>query len=183
MSSAHLEGRKKHAARLWSEYTDAQSPRQLDKWIAQRLKSEKKFGSQDRRFYSNAVFSIARYVHAFLFQSHCREFYKLKRLSHLFELDRAGQLSALESFLRDSSTEADCWSLIKAIPSHELLNFVLSQFTNEIAPESELREFQMQSESLFIKRSQESSELDNGNAFISACCPWYSSRMDRAVAS
>lgn len=161
MSSAHFEGRKKQAARLWSEYTDSQGPRQLDKWIAQRLKSEKKFGSQDRRFYSNAVFAAARYVHAFLFEAHCRKFHKLKSLSHFFELDRAGQRSALESFSADSSTEADSWSLIRAIPSLELLNFVLSQFTNEISAESELREFQKETENLFIKKSQESVELDS----------------------
>ncbi len=163
MSSAHLEGRKKHAARLWSEYTDAQSPRQLDKWIALRLKSEKKFGSQDRKFYSNVLFSIARYLHAYLFRSHCHQFFGVKDLTAFYSLDRFTQLQALGTFTRESATESDSWNLIRGASSQDLLDFVFSNTALGSSDNCELHEFQKQSQILAETAMTSLSENEHAN--------------------
>lgn len=150
MSVAHLESRKKHAARLWTEYTDAQGPRQLDKWIAQRLKVEKKFGSQDRKFYSNTLFSIARHLHSYLFRRHCILHFGLKDLSQFQSIDRATQKRALESFAQASSTESESWTLIRSASSDDLLDFVFSIVSPENSGFCELGAFQEQAEARFI---------------------------------
>lgn len=55
----HL-GQIRVAANLWQSYQEAQFP-QLDKWIAGEFRKHKSFGKKDRRFYSDTLFSIARY--------------------------------------------------------------------------------------------------------------------------
>lgn len=154
MNSAHLENRKKHAVRLWSEYTDAPSPRQLDKWIAQRLKGERKFGSQDRRFYSNILFSTARYLHTFLFRAHCARHFKLKNLGQYQSLERAVQLRAIESFSRASATEDGSWVLTKETSCTELLDFVFESVVSENGRESELELFQKFCEKHFFAEAR-----------------------------
>jgi 16S rRNA (cytosine967-C5)-methyltransferase len=160
MSLAHLESRKKHAARLWLEYTDAQGPRQLDKWIAQRLKVEKKFGSQDRKFYSNALFSIARHIHTYLFRSHCFRQFGLQSLSNFRDLDRKTMVRVLDSFARESADESASWALVRSVPPHDLLDFVFSVSDAQSSNECELSDFQKQTESLFIASGCHASEPD-----------------------
>lgn len=67
-SSVRLANRLKHAATLWSRYVDAPAARQLDKWLADSLRADKRFGSQDRRFYSDVLFASARMVTFALFR-------------------------------------------------------------------------------------------------------------------
>lgn len=146
MSAAHFENRKKHAARLWSEYTQAGSPRQLDKWLAQRLKAEKKFGSQDRRFYSNALFSAARYSHAYLFFVFCRQQMRVKRVDEILDLDDSVKRRLLTEFSTATSSESDAWSLLQNAEATALMEFVFQCSLGDHAEHHELAAFQKRCE-------------------------------------
>jgi 16S rRNA (cytosine967-C5)-methyltransferase len=52
--------RLKTAKEIWNKYQIVKTQYPLDKWIAQEFKKEKKYGSQDRRWYSNFMFELIR---------------------------------------------------------------------------------------------------------------------------
>lgn len=56
-----------HLRRLWTSLTAEHQLPQLDRWMAVRLKAERGFGRQDRQWYSDALFAMARYANLALF--------------------------------------------------------------------------------------------------------------------
>ena len=52
--------RTPHLLRIWSDLCRFEEIPQLDRWLAARLKQEKKFGSKDRRWYGDAIYFIVR---------------------------------------------------------------------------------------------------------------------------
>lgn len=52
--------RTPHLKRIWADLAKESSLPQLDRWLVARLKQEKKFGSKDRRFYSDSLFAMMR---------------------------------------------------------------------------------------------------------------------------
>jgi 16S rRNA (cytosine967-C5)-methyltransferase len=57
----HSPNRLRHLYRLWNEYCLSEEPYQLDRWIARNVGAERRFGKNDRRFYSDALFAAARH--------------------------------------------------------------------------------------------------------------------------
>lgn len=80
MNSNHFEGRWGHLYRLWSKVVSQESLPQIDRWLAQEFAKNTKYGSRDRRWYSEAMFAGIRYGYFALF---CEEYYKtsLKNLT------------------------------------------------------------------------------------------------------
>lgn len=64
MKSDKLPLRWYHASILWNEYLDLsfKKPQQLDLWLAEQYKKNKKFGKKDRKFYSDILFSALRFA-------------------------------------------------------------------------------------------------------------------------
>ena len=52
--------RTPHIKQIWTDLAKQPELPQLDRWILARLKQDKKFGSKDRRFYADAIFTIMR---------------------------------------------------------------------------------------------------------------------------
>lgn len=52
--------RTPHIKQIWSDLAKQPELPQLDRWTVARLKQDKKFGSKDRRFYADAIFTIMR---------------------------------------------------------------------------------------------------------------------------
>ncbi|RZA19240.1 MAG: RsmB/NOP family class I SAM-dependent RNA methyltransferase [Proteobacteria bacterium] len=52
--------RTPHIKRIWTDLCAEKEVPQLDRWLVNRLKQDKRFGSKDRRFYADAVFAIMR---------------------------------------------------------------------------------------------------------------------------
>ncbi len=53
--------RTPHLLRLWEEVRAFEVLPQLDRWLTQRFRAEKKFGQKDRRWYSEAIFTALRF--------------------------------------------------------------------------------------------------------------------------
>jgi len=54
--------RRTHLHRLWAEWIAAEPLPQLDRWIAARLRRERSYGKNDRAWYADALFGMARYA-------------------------------------------------------------------------------------------------------------------------
>lgn len=52
--------RTPHLFRLWDELRALSALPQLDRWLAQKFRSEKRFGQKDRKWYSDALFAVFR---------------------------------------------------------------------------------------------------------------------------
>ncbi len=52
--------RTPHLLKLWDDLRSLPSLPQLDRWLAQRFRSEKRFGQKDRKWYSDALFAVLR---------------------------------------------------------------------------------------------------------------------------
>ncbi|NBW83227.1 hypothetical protein EBR21_15875 [bacterium] len=115
-SDARLANRLKTAAGLWERYVDAPAPRQLDRWLSEAMRAEKRFGSQDRRFYSNVLFSAARLVSKAIFEADARE-----SLHRFLGRPASEQLMVLNRFTADVSTEAKLWERIRNFSALNLI--------------------------------------------------------------
>ncbi len=73
MNSNHFEGRWGHLYRLWCKVISQESLPQIDRWLAQEFAKNTKYGSRDRRWYSEAMFAGIRYCYFALF---CEEYFK-----------------------------------------------------------------------------------------------------------
>ncbi len=54
--------RTPHLYRLWTDLIAEEAMPQLDRWVAQRLKLDRRFGSKDRRWYAEALFTAVRWA-------------------------------------------------------------------------------------------------------------------------
>lgn len=54
--------RTPHLFRIWTDLAKEKELPQLDRWLVGRMKQDKRFGSKDRRWYSEAVFSAVRWA-------------------------------------------------------------------------------------------------------------------------
>ena len=54
--------RTPHLLRIWADLSQQKELPQLDRWLVARMKQDKRFGSRDRRWYSEAVFSAVRWA-------------------------------------------------------------------------------------------------------------------------
>lgn len=68
-------GRYQHLYRLWDLAFAGNELAQMDKWLAKELAQNTKFGSRDRRWYSECFFAGLRHSYFALF---CEEFYENK---------------------------------------------------------------------------------------------------------
>lgn len=64
MNQLHLltTPRTPHLKAIWADLCRESEIPQLDRWLVNRLKQDKRYGSKDRRFYADAVFGIMRQV-------------------------------------------------------------------------------------------------------------------------
>ncbi len=107
--------RLNHGAKLWCEYVDSKLPRQLDKWLADKLRTEKKFGSQDRRFYSDLLFSAARTATTTLFCDFLAREFKISELNSFLLQSCDAQRKQTEVFSQAVKSEAELWEAIKKL--------------------------------------------------------------------
>jgi 16S rRNA (cytosine967-C5)-methyltransferase len=63
----HQAVRWKHLCRLWRELASLPALPQLDRWLSQQLRREKRFGKRDRQWYSDQFFGAARFGYLALF--------------------------------------------------------------------------------------------------------------------
>ncbi|MFZ9519532.1 MAG: RsmB/NOP family class I SAM-dependent RNA methyltransferase [Silvanigrellaceae bacterium] len=125
---ARLANRLKTAAGLWEKYTDSVAPRQLDKWLAEAMRAEKRFGSQDRRFYSNILFCSARLATKVAFQSFAASDFEL-----FLQKPESDQRNLLDRFASEAATETKLWAMVRNLSPVHLMqasNSFLEQFTS-----------------------------------------------------
>lgn len=115
-ADARRANRLKHAAALWSRYIDSSSARQLDRWLSETLRAEKRFGSQDRRFYSDVLFAAARWVTLGMFLEHVR-----CGVRQFCAQSDDSKNQQLRSFCAANSTEDQLWSSVRNLPPAKLV--------------------------------------------------------------
>ncbi len=113
--------RLKHAARLWKDYAGASAPRQLDRWLAEALRAEKSFGSQDRRFYSDVFFSAARNVTTVLFEEFLLREKTASSPELFFSQAEVQQLELVNLFSLQLATEKNLWSALQALSPEKVV--------------------------------------------------------------
>jgi 16S rRNA (cytosine967-C5)-methyltransferase len=113
--------RLKHAARLWKEYAGSPAPRQLDRWLAETLRAEKSFGSQDRRFYSDVFFAAARTVTTLLFEVFLEREKSFSSPGPFWKQTEQQQLAQINSFSAQVSTEKDLWAALQSLPPEKVI--------------------------------------------------------------
>lgn len=72
MKTKNFEGRWGHLFKFWHKAVSQQSLPQIDRWLSQEFAKNTKYGSRDRRWYSEAVFAGIRYGYFALF---CEEYF------------------------------------------------------------------------------------------------------------
>jgi len=126
-----LANRLKHSEALWERYLESPSPRQLDKWMSETLKAEKRFGSQDRRFYSDVLFAAARFVTLGLFlQKTSPRFFDLE---HTPVDERA---AVLNEFCLSIEDEKSLWQAIRQFSSKKAIHLAHQSVADVKALES-----------------------------------------------
>ncbi|WP_161597743.1 RsmB/NOP family class I SAM-dependent RNA methyltransferase [Fluviispira multicolorata] len=71
-STKHYEGRWPHLYKLWCSALNQESLPQFDRWLSQEFAKNSKYGSRDRRWYSECLFAGIRFGYFSLF---CEEFF------------------------------------------------------------------------------------------------------------
>lgn len=130
-TSPRLANRLSHAARLWQEYAEAPAPRQLDRWMSERLRAEKKFGSQDRKFYSDILFSSSRIVTTTLFRRFLRESGVANDFFHFLKLPVERCVELANMFTEATDTEVRLWKAIKELSAKDLVEDAFSEMLLE----------------------------------------------------
>lgn len=113
--------RLKHGARLWADYVDSKSPRQLDKWMSERLRAEKKFGSQDRRFYSDLLFCSARTLTTSLFLEFILREFQIQDFQSFLRQDRRTQNLQTDGFAELVKTEDLLWDAVRRLNAERVV--------------------------------------------------------------
>ncbi|MEY4066338.1 MAG: hypothetical protein RIR26_2546 [Pseudomonadota bacterium] len=143
-TSPRLANRLSHAARLWQEYAHAPMPRQLDRWMSERLRAEKKFGSQDRRFYSDILFSAARVVSASLFRKFLIERGVGQDLVSLMSLPVDRCLELVNLFSESTRTEDQLWAAIREMNPQTVVHDAFAELHLENEPTGDLLSWRRQ---------------------------------------
>nr|BFD30867.1 hypothetical protein GTC16762_04850 [Pigmentibacter ruber] len=66
-STKNFEGRWGHLYKLWNNIVNQDSLPQIDRWLSQEFAKNSKYGSKDRRWYSEGIFAAIRYGYFALF--------------------------------------------------------------------------------------------------------------------
>jgi 16S rRNA (cytosine967-C5)-methyltransferase len=122
---ARLANRMKHAEGLWERYIESPAPRQLDKWLAETLRAEKRFGSQDRRFYSDILFSAARWVTLAVFIEK-----QAGSLSAFLQKPAVERDNEVEKFCGQVANEKSLWNAVRNGSASRVLSLALDAHTN-----------------------------------------------------
>lgn len=144
-AAQHRGNRLKHGIRLWLEYVDSRSPRQLDKWLSERLRAEKKFGSKDRKFYSDLLFSASRLVTATLFRDFLQREFCVAELNHFFHQDAHQREEQVFQFTNSVQSEDLLWSAIRSLSGELVItdaSDALASESNEPSAKGAISEFQ-----------------------------------------
>jgi len=75
INTKNYEGRWLHLNKLWRAAISQETLPQMDRWLAQEFAKNSKYGSRDRRWYSECLFAGIRYGYFALF---CEDFFNLK---------------------------------------------------------------------------------------------------------
>jgi len=154
--------RLKHAARLWKDYVGAPAPRQLDRWLAEALRAEKSFGSQDRRFYSDVFFAAARAVTTLLFEEFLSREKGFSSTQFFFGQTEKKQTEQIHSFSEKISTEKDLWAALQALSPEKVVDCAFQNSDSTAQEFSPQGEFRAALERVFVERIKvDSSSIEN----------------------
>ncbi len=65
--------RRRHLLRLWQDLAAIEPFPQLDRWLARRMRRERSFGKRDRRWYTEALFTLVRFAYPALLLAFVRK--------------------------------------------------------------------------------------------------------------
>jgi 16S rRNA (cytosine967-C5)-methyltransferase len=115
-SSAPHRGRAalrlRYAAELWQQYVAHDSLPQFDRWLAGALKQYPKFGRQDRRAYSEILFSALRFAYLAAFLDFARQ----RRTPDVPNGSSVGLAEAAAAFGRLFGAPEDACRAVRRIP-------------------------------------------------------------------
>ncbi|BBH54397.1 RsmB/NOP family class I SAM-dependent RNA methyltransferase [Fluviispira sanaruensis] len=111
-SVKHYDGRWAHLYKLWCSALQQEPLPQFDRWLSQEFAKNSKYGSRDRRWYSECLFAGIRFGYFALF---CEEFFKSNKTK---KIDKLSLDESISDFSKNFQTG----------------NQVLSKW-NEISPE------------------------------------------------
>lgn len=103
MSNFMGSPRTPHLLRLWTELCQNQELPQVDRWLKFRFKEQKSFGSKDRRWYSEAIFTALRHAVSIL---------------------------AAEKPLLQNLSPKECWDTIRKIEARDFFTALDRELTN-----------------------------------------------------
>jgi 16S rRNA (cytosine967-C5)-methyltransferase len=113
--------RSSHLFRIWQNLSMALELPQVDRWLAQYFRSEKRFGKKDRQWYADAIFTALRFGPAAVLAE--KIFAAPDRLQELIE-----EMNRADSF----------WLVLREMPAEKLFFWLsLYQLTDSIRFPSE----------------------------------------------
>jgi 16S rRNA (cytosine967-C5)-methyltransferase len=122
-----LPGRWNHLYRLWEQAMSLESLPQFDRWIAEEFKRHTKFGSKDRKWYSEVLFAGVRFGAFALF---CELMLQLKKNEGALSPD-ALFLRAKKQFIETYSDGPQLVKAWKTIPSERFFQWISLRYGAE----------------------------------------------------
>lgn len=148
----NYEGRWLHLYKLWRAAISHDSLPQMDRWLAQEFAKNSKYGSRDRRWYSECLFAGIRYSYFALF---CEEFYNSNKKSSESKSEFNAK-SFLQSFKKKYSSEKDLLLAFRKMDEEKFFVWIRlrylesnAKFQENISFEFQENEFLQEKKSFF----------------------------------
>jgi 16S rRNA (cytosine967-C5)-methyltransferase len=113
----NYNGRWNHVYKLWESALSQESLPQFDRWLSNEFAKNSKYGSQDRRWYSDTLFAAIRHGYYALF---C-----------LFQEKNSASKNVIEKFEKQYQTPNDIFQGFKSANTESFFKYILKRINNE----------------------------------------------------
>lgn len=133
----NYEGRWSHLYKLWHSAVSQESLPQIDRWLSQEFAKNSKYGSRDRRWYSECLFAGIRYSYFALF---CEEFF------NLYSKNVAENISKkfIENFKKKYSSSNDLLLAFQKVNQERFFVWIRLRYLNSNVKAQENISFEIQ---------------------------------------
>ncbi|APJ04810.1 RsmB/NOP family class I SAM-dependent RNA methyltransferase [Silvanigrella aquatica] len=121
----NYEGRWKHLYKLWRSSLVQESLPQMDRWLAQEFAKSSKYGSRDRRWYSEGIFAGIRYGYFAVF---CEEFFKYSLINN--DYNKIEFQGFIQNFKKKYSNSNEILSSFRDMSEERFFTWIRLRYLN-----------------------------------------------------
>jgi 16S rRNA (cytosine967-C5)-methyltransferase len=137
----NYEGRWSHLYKLWRSAVSQESLPQIDRWLAQEFAKNSKYGSRDRRWYSECLFAGIRYSYFALF---CEDFFNSYTKNIAENKKESISKNFIENFKKKYSSSNDLLLAFRKINEERLFVWIRLRYLNSNIKAQENISFEFQ---------------------------------------